>query len=203
MIVKLLVDGGSMSPGPALAQKLGPMGINMGQVISKVNEATKEFKGIKVPVDLDVDPATKDFTISVKSPPIPELLKKEAGIEKGSGDHKKIKVANLSIEQIIGIAKKKQPEMLERSLKAAVKTIVGSCVSLGILVDSKSAADVCAEIEEGKYDKEISSGKTETSEEKKTEMKNFFNEISAKQNAILKKEADEKQDKDAKKKAKK
>ena len=53
--INLLIDGGNMKPGPAVAQQLGPMGVNMGKVISDVNEATKEFKGMKVPVELDVD----------------------------------------------------------------------------------------------------------------------------------------------------
>jgi large subunit ribosomal protein L11 len=184
MIVKLLVEGGNMSPGPALAQKLGPLGINMGQVIAKVNEATKEFKGTKVPVDLDVDVATKGFTINVKSPPVSELLKKEAGVEKGSGAHKKIQVGNLAIEQIIKIAKTKLPEMLERDLKSAVKTIVGSCVSLGILIENKPAVEVASEIQQGKYDKEIQQEKTHPSEEKIQQIKEFFNELIKKQEAI-------------------
>lgn len=97
MNIKLLIDGGDMKPGPAIAQQLGPMGINMGQVISKVNEATKEFKGMKVPVDLDVDEKTKDFTVKTSSPPTSELIKKELGLEKGTTDHRNIKVGNASI----------------------------------------------------------------------------------------------------------
>ena len=101
MNIKLLVEGGAMQPGPALSQKLGPAGINLGQVISKVNDATKDFKGLKVPVELEVDTKTKEFDIRVFSPPVSELLKKELGIEKGSGMQKKMQVGNASIEQII------------------------------------------------------------------------------------------------------
>ena len=89
MQIKLLVEGGAMQPGPALSQKLGPAGINLGQVISKVNDATKDFKGLKVPVELDVDTGTKEFNVQVFSPPASELLKKELGVEKGSGTQKK------------------------------------------------------------------------------------------------------------------
>ena len=64
MIIKLLVEGGDMKPGPAIAQKIGPLGINMGKIIQEVNEQTKSFKGMKVPVILDVDTKTKSFTIS-------------------------------------------------------------------------------------------------------------------------------------------
>ncbi|MEA3329413.1 MAG: 50S ribosomal protein L11 [Nanoarchaeota archaeon] len=186
MIVKLLVEGGSMSPGPALAQKLGPIGINIGQVISQVNESTKDFKGTKVPVELDIDPSTKEFKIIVKSPPISELIKKELGIEKGSGDHKKLKAGNIAIEQIIKIAKTKLPEMLERNLKAAVKTTVGSCVSLGILIENKEATGICQEIEDGKYASEIEGEKIEVSPEKAEKLAKFFAVLHKKEETAIK-----------------
>ena len=88
MIVKLLVEGGSMSPGPALSQKLGPMGINIGKVILEVNKSTSSFKGIKVPVELEINPSTKEFEVNVFSPPVSELLKSELKIEKGAGAHR-------------------------------------------------------------------------------------------------------------------
>ena len=87
MIIKLLIDGGDMKPGPAIAQQLGPMGINIGKVISDVNTATKEFKGVKVPVELDVNEKTKSFVVRVSSPPTSELLKKELNLEKGTANH--------------------------------------------------------------------------------------------------------------------
>ena len=188
MQVKLLVDGGDMKPGPVLSQKLGPAGININQVIQKVNEATKDFKGLKVPVELDIDASTKEIEISVFSPPVSELLKKELGIEKGSGEQNKIQVANASIEQIISIAKAKLPNMLSKDLKAAVKTVVGSCVSLGILIENKPASDIEKEISEGKYDKEIQEGRTETSIEKKTELDKYFSEVKDKQDELIKQE---------------
>ena len=186
MIVKLLFEGGSMSPGPTLAQQLGPLGINLGQVISRVNEATSNFKGTKVPVELNVDPATKNFEITVRSPPVAELIKKELKLETASGDHKKIKAGNISIEQVIGIAKTKLGEALESNLKSMVKTVVGTCVSLGVLVESKEAVQVASEISEGKYDKEIKEGKTEPSEEKKKELESYFEKIKKDQDAKLK-----------------
>ena len=106
-LIKLLVEGGNMSPGPAVAQQLGPMGINMGQVISDVNEATSEFKGVTVPVHLTVDPKTKEFSIKVLSPPTSELIKKELKIEKASGARMKQRVGNFAIEQVISITKQK------------------------------------------------------------------------------------------------
>jgi len=188
MQIKLLAEGGSMQPGPALSQQLGPAGINVGQVIQKVNDATKEFKGMKVPVELSVDMSTKEIEVKVFSPPVSELVKKELGIEKGSGEQEKIKVANASIEQIISVAKIKLPNLLCNDLKAAVKTVVGSCVSLGILIESKTPIEIEQEIDEGKYDKEIQGEIIETSEEKKKELQEHFSKIDEEQQKIIQQE---------------
>ena len=188
MQIKILAEGGSMKPGPALSQKLGPTGINLNQVITKINEATKNFQGMKVPIELNINPKTKTFEIKVFSPPISELIKKEIGIEKGSGAQKEIKVANASIEQIIKVAKTKHQNLLCKDLKSAVKTVVGSCVSLGILIESKSAKEIELEIEEGKYDKQIKGEITETSGEKKKELKEYFSKLKDEQDKKLKAE---------------
>ena len=188
MQIKLLVEGGAMQPGPALSQKLGPAGINLGQVISKVNDATKSFKGLKVPVELEVDMGTKQFEVKVFSPPVSELLKKELGIEKGSGIQNKLQVANASIEQIISIAKQKSQNLLAKDLKAAVKSVLGTCTSLGVLVENKSPIEVGEEVDGGKYDKEIKEEKTETSPEKKQELSKYLLEVQEKQQAIIKQE---------------
>ena len=188
MQIKLIVDGGSMKPGPAVSQKLGPAGININQVIQKVNESTKDFSGIKVPVELDINTSTKTFEVKVFSPPASELLKKEFGIEKGSGVQKKMQVANASIEQIILIAKTKYPNLLSKDLKSAVKTIVGTCVSLGVLIENKPAREIEEEIDAGKYDKEIEQIKTETSPEKKAKLNEFFKEVFSRQEKAIKAE---------------
>ena len=188
MIIKLLVDGGDMKPGPALSQKLGPLGINIGDIISKINDATKDMQGLKVPVEVDVNPSTKEFNVQVFSPPVSELLKKELGIEKGSGEQNKIQVANASIEQIISVAKTKLQNLLSKDLKSAVKTVVGTCVSLGILIENKSAIEIEKEIDEGKFDKEIQEEKTEASEEKKEELKEHFEEVKKEQEKIIQQE---------------
>jgi large subunit ribosomal protein L11 len=200
MQVKLLAEGGNMKPGPALSQKLGPLGININNVIQKVNEATAEFKGLTVPVELEIDAGTKEFQITVFSPPVSGLLKKEIGIEKGSGEQKKYQVANLSIEQVILVAKAKLPTMLCNNLKNAIKTVVGSCVSLGVLIESKPAVTVAQELNEGKYADEIKEGKTETSAEKREELDSYFKELKEAQDKMLKKEKAEKEAEEEKKK---
>jgi len=188
MQIKLLVEGGNMEPGPVLSQKLGPVGININQVIQKVNDSTKNFKGLKVPIELDVDPSTKSFEITVFSPPVSELLKKEFGIAKGSGMHKKITMYNASIEQIIAVAKTKLPNMLSKNLKTAVKTVVGTCGSLGVLIENKTAVEIEKDIESGKYDEEIKEEKIETPTEKRKELDEYFSAIKEKQEKVMKQE---------------
>jgi len=188
MQIKIMVEGGSMKPGPALSQQLGPAGININKVIEKVNEATQGFKGMKVPVELEVDTATKEFEIKVFSPPISELIKKELGIEKGSGEQLKFNPANASIEQIISVAKTKLPGLLDKDLKSAVKSTIGACVSLGVLVESKPAKQVEQEIDDGKYDKEINEELTETSEEKKKQLEEYFEEVKKEQEIVMQQE---------------
>ncbi|OGJ16151.1 hypothetical protein A3K74_02895 [Candidatus Pacearchaeota archaeon RBG_13_33_26] len=177
-----------MKPGPALSQKLGPMGIPINSVIQKVNDATKSFNGLKVPVELNIDASTKEFEVKVFSPPVSELLKKELGIEKGSGTQKKVKVANASIEQIISLAQTKMQNLLCKDIKSAVKTIAGTCVSLGILIENKPAAEIEKEIEEGKYDKEINQMITITPPEKKKELEEYFSKIKKEQDKIIQQE---------------
>jgi large subunit ribosomal protein L11 len=177
-----------MKPGPALSQKLGPAGIPINQVIQKINEATEDFHGLKVPVELNIDVKTKKFEVKIFSPPVSELLKKELGITKGSGMQLKTIIANASIEQIISVAKTKMQNLLCKDMKSAVKVVVGTCVSLGVLVESKPAKETEKDIAAGKYDKEIAQLKTVTSPEKKKVLDDYFKEVQKKQELILKQE---------------
>src|SRR3989344_4584359 len=181
MIVKLIVDGGDMKPGPAVAQQIGPLGINLGKVIADVNAATLRFKGTKVPVEIDVDTKTKNYRIKVFSPPVAELIKKELGLEKGSGSAGNYKVGNIALERIIDIAKTKHSNLLAKDLKSAVKLIVGTCVSLGILIDNKLAKDIEKDVDSGVYDKEIKNEITTVSEEKKKQLAEFYVTVKEKQ----------------------
>jgi len=181
MKVKLIVEGGAMQPGPAVAQQLGPMGINLGKVISDVNNATSGFKGVKVPVEINVDGKTKTYEITVFSPPVAELIKKEIGIEKGSGSALTTKVGNIAMERVIHIAKTKLPNLLAKDLKKAVKLVTGTCVSLGVLIDSKEAKEIEKDIDSGVYDKEINEEITEVSKEKRAVLDSHFAIVKANQ----------------------
>jgi len=188
MQIKLLVDGGEMKPGPAIAQKIGPLGINMGKVISDINTATKDFKGMKLPVELDIDEKTKEFTVKTFSPPTSELLKKELNLEKGSAEHKKIKVGNASIEDIIKITKIKSTDMLQKEFKSAVKSVLGTCASIGIFVENEMPNELIHKIESGKFEKEINEQSTETSPEKRKKLNDFFEKVKTEQEEVIAKE---------------
>lgn len=165
--VETLVAGGAATAAPPLGPALGPLGVNISQVVAEINQRTVEMKGMQVPIKVIVDTATKDFKIEVGTPPASALIKKEAGVEKGSGNPLTDKVADVMIEQIIKIAKIKDTDLLGRTLKSRVKEVVGTCHSMGILVEGLSANEALRAIEAGKFDAEIDSGKTELSVEEK------------------------------------
>ena len=127
--IEALVPGGQATAGPPLGPALGPLGVNVMAIVNKINELTKDFGGMKVPVKIIVDVDTKEFEVEVGTPTTSALIVKELGIEKGSGDPGKQKVGNLTIQQVIKIAKMKRQELLAKSLKKAAKEVLGSCVS--------------------------------------------------------------------------
>jgi len=166
--VQVLVSGGQATAAPPLGPALGPMGVNIGQVVGDINKKTASFAGMQVPVKVIVDSSTRTFEIEIGTPPASALLKKEAGIEKGSGNPKADKVADVLIEQIIKVAKMKEGNLLGKTLKEKVKEIIGTCNSMGILVEGVTAVEAIKQVNEGKFDTEIKSEKTElTAEEKK------------------------------------
>jgi len=174
--VELQVDGGNVSAGPQIATSFGPLGVNMGEIIKKINTKTQDFKGIKVPVKVFVN-EDKSFEVEVGVPGASQLIKKEISLEKGSGKQALDKVGNLSIEQVIKIAKMKQQGMLTNNLKSAVNSIIGSCQSLGILVEGREAKDTNKDVLAGKYDKEIKEELTHTSIEKLSLMKEQLEQV--------------------------
>jgi len=151
-IVEALVNGGQATAGPPLGPALGPLGVNVLAIVNKINEVTKDYAGMKVPVKITVDPETKQFEVSVGTPTTSALIVSELKIEKGSGSPQAQKVGNLSMEQVVRIAKVKRAELLSASLKASMKEILGTCVSMGVTVEGKEPKEVQMEIDEGKHD---------------------------------------------------
>ncbi len=172
-----MVEGGKASTTPAMAQTLGPLKMDMSKILSDINEKTVSFKGLKVPVELDVNEKDKTYDIVVKSPPTSELIKKELGIKLGSGTPDKKKAGNIAVEQLIKIAKIKSDGMFVNDLRAAIKTVAGSCNSLGVLIEGVESADFNKLLDEGKFDAEINNEKTEADAEKLKDLKAQLEDI--------------------------
>ncbi len=168
--VDVLIEGGKATAAPPLGPALGPTGVNIGQVIAKINEKTAAYKGMQVPVKVSIETTTKSFEISIGTPPASALIKKEAGVETASGNPKADLVADLKIEQVIKIALMKEGDLLGKDLKQKVLEIVGTCQSMGIMVEGKRAPEAIVAIKEGNFDKEIASRKTEISAEELKEL---------------------------------
>jgi large subunit ribosomal protein L11 len=151
-IVELLVNGGQANAGPPLGPALGPLGINIMAVVNKINELTKDYAGMKVPVKIAVDPENKTFEVTVGTPTASALIVSELKIEKGSGTPNTAKVGDLTMEQVVRIAKIKSPQLLAPNLKNAAKEMLGTCVSMGVTVEGKDPREVQKEIDAGNYE---------------------------------------------------
>lgn len=147
--VNVLVDGGKATGGPPLGPALGRFGLNIGQVVKVVNERTKVYAGMKVPVTIEVEP-DRSFRVRVGTPPVSALLKKELGMEKlkEGGD--------IPFDKVVQVAKMKMPSMMAGDLKRAVKEVLGTCVSMRLTVDGIPAKKVQVAIDQGEYDPRIS-----------------------------------------------
>lgn len=151
-VVEALVDGGKATAGPPLGPQLGPLGVNVVAIVDAINAETKEFRGMRVPVKIQVNTDDKSFTIEVGIPPTASLILKDVGVEKGSGNTPEEIIGNIEFENVVSIAKTKLPGSLARDLKGVCLEILGSCVSSGVTVDGVDAREIQAKIKEGQYD---------------------------------------------------
>jgi large subunit ribosomal protein L11 len=150
--ISALVNGGEASAGPPLGPALGPIGVNILQVVNTINEKTKDFPGMKVPVKIEVDTSTKKFNVEVGIPPTAALILKESGASKGSGTAGTDHSGNIPMETAIKIAKMKIDSSYASNLLGAVKEVIGTCLSIGMRVEDKPAKELYAELTSGKYD---------------------------------------------------
>ena len=148
-IIEVLVDGGKATAGPPIGPALGPMEVNIMDVVNAINESTKSFEGMKVPVKILVDTKSKSFTIEVGTPPASALILNKIGAQKGSSGGKR--VGNLSLQDVMEVAKMKQ-NLLGSDLKAQVKEIIGTCVSMGVSVEGKNPQEIQRQLQTGEYD---------------------------------------------------
>ena len=148
--------GGEATAGAPLGPQLGPLGVNVLGIVNEINKVTADFKGMRVPVKKEVDTETKAFSVSVGTPTTSALVVKEAGIPKGSGKPNTDLVGSVTFDKVLTIARVKMGDSYAKSIKSAVKEVVGSCVSMGVKVENQDPRQFMKEIEGGKWDKQIS-----------------------------------------------
>jgi large subunit ribosomal protein L11 len=153
--VSALVVGGEASAGPPLGPALGPLGVNVMAIVKEINEQTKNYAGMRVPVKINVQTDTKQFTVEVGVPTASALIVKESGVAKGSGTPKTAVAGNLSVESLVRIASVKLPQSYGSNLKSVALEIAGSCVSMGVTIDGKPAREFQQEVRQGKWDDEF------------------------------------------------
>lgn len=149
-VIEVLVTAGKATAGPPLGPALGPLGVNIKEVVDEINRKTQGYEGMQVPVIITVEGS--DVNIEVGSPPTSALIKKELGIEVAKREDIDDVVGNLTIEQAINIAKMKIDSMLSSNLKNALKEVLGTCVSMGVTVDGLRPKEVQRRIDRGEYD---------------------------------------------------
>ncbi|MBT3880409.1 MAG: 50S ribosomal protein L11 [Candidatus Scalindua sp.] len=132
--IKLQVTGGQATPAPPVGPALGQHGVNIGQFVTQFNEKTKDSPGMLLPVEISVF-KDKSFTFIIKSPPAAVLLKKAAGIAKGSSEPNREKIGVVTGAQIEEIAKIKMPDLNVNKLEMASRIIEGTAHSMGLKVE--------------------------------------------------------------------
>lgn len=130
-LIKLQIPAGAATPQPPVGTALGPQGLNIGEFCAKFNDATKAQAGSIIPVEITVY-EDRSYEFKLKTPPASDMLRRAAGIEKGSGEPHKNKVGKVTKAQIREIAEKKMADLNANDIEAAEKIIEGSARSMGI-----------------------------------------------------------------------
>ncbi|GAK04715.1 LSU ribosomal protein L11p [Geomicrobium sp. JCM 19037] len=133
-VVKLQIPAGKANPAPPVGPALGQAGVNIMGFCKEFNARTQEQTGTIIPVEITVY-EDRSFTFVTKTPPAAILLKEAAGVQSGSGEPHKVKVASVTAEQVRGIAETKMEDLNAADLDAAVKMIEGTARSMGITVE--------------------------------------------------------------------
>jgi large subunit ribosomal protein L11 len=134
-VVKVQLQAGQATPAPPVGTALGPHGVNIMDFCRQYNAATESQRGNIIPVEITIF-EDRSFSFITKTPPAPELLKKAAGVQKGSGEPHKTKVGSVTMAQVREIAQVKMPDLNATSIEAAEKIIAGTARSMGITVQS-------------------------------------------------------------------
>ncbi|MCS7123674.1 MAG: 50S ribosomal protein L11 [Candidatus Aenigmarchaeota archaeon] len=146
--IEILIEGGKASPGPTTAPKFSALKLNVGEIFNKINQLTKDYEGMQVPVKIIVDKKTKQYEIEIGVPPTSSLIKKEAKIDIAKVDDKNKVLASISLEQIKKVAKIKFPHL---PLEKATILVLATAQSInGLRVENKFPKEIIREIKEGK-----------------------------------------------------
>lgn len=132
-VIKLQIPGGQANPAPPVGPALGQHGVNIAEFCQKFNERTKAAMGEVTPVEITVY-EDRTYTFITKTPPAAELLKKAAGIQKGSGESLKKKIGKVTKAQIKEIAEKKMPDLNAKDIEGAMRIIEGTARQMGLEV---------------------------------------------------------------------
>ncbi|NCO80199.1 50S ribosomal protein L11 [bacterium] len=133
-IVKLQIPAGQATPAPPVGPALAPHGLNIGEFCQKFNEITQSQQGFTIPVEITIY-GDRTYEFKLKQPPASELLKKAAGIEKGSGEPQKTKVGKITKAQLREIAERKMADLNAENITAAMKIIEGTAKQMGITIE--------------------------------------------------------------------
>jgi large subunit ribosomal protein L11 len=145
--IDAIVQGGKANAGPPLGPSLSQAGVNVADVIAKINEKTKSFDGMEVPVKVIIDD-NKNIEVEVGSPPVSAMIKKELNVEKLAEvqeDGTRTCPGDISLDAVINIAKSK--DAIAGELKNKVKQVLGTCLSVGVTVDGKEPKELQKEID--------------------------------------------------------
>ena len=133
-VVKVQLPAGAATPAPPVGTALGPHGVNIMDFVRQYNAATESQRGNIIPVEISIY-EDRSFTFITKTPPAPELIKKAAGVDKGSATPHTVKVGSLTAAQVRQIAETKMPDLNANDIEAAAKIIAGTARSMGIKIE--------------------------------------------------------------------
>lgn len=143
-----LVEGGKATSGPPFGPALGPLGVNINEIVSEINEKTKQFSGIKIPVKVHVDSVAKTYKVEVGAPPTSALIIKALGIASGAKTKDEI-VGNITMEQVKKIAESKEAKLYGKTLGQRINQVLGTCKSMGVTCEGENPRDIIKKINSG------------------------------------------------------
>ncbi|VVB77410.1 50S ribosomal protein L11 [uncultured archaeon] len=143
-----LIEGGKATAGPPLGPALGPLGVNTAKIIAELNAQTSAYAGIKVPIKIIVDTATKSYKIEIGSPPTSALVCKELGIQKGAKGKEEV-AGNMTLEQVRNVANAADKKLYGNTLSAKMAQVIGTCESMNVTVEGTNAKEFMKKVKSG------------------------------------------------------